>query len=128
MVCNLTFLIAGSLVGTAPRRGSEGRLPPTRSHPPEFVQRLKSRTVTLGESVRLSASVLASPNASITWEKDDLPLITDTDTSPYQTKVCIRQEFCDILNFNNLYQHYTERIMLYASELFIYYFPFGNRT
>ncbi len=58
----------------------------TRTHPPEFVQRLKSREVTLGDSVRLSAAVMATPAASIVWEKDDVPLVTDTATSPYQTK------------------------------------------
>lgn len=58
-----------------------------RSHPPEFVQRLKSRVVALGDSVRLSASVMATPPANIVWEKDDIPINTDSALSPYQTKV-----------------------------------------
>ncbi|VDL91668.1 unnamed protein product [Schistocephalus solidus] len=70
------------------RRSSELRsaLLTSRSHPPEFIQRLRPQEVSLGEPVRLSAAVMATPQASIIWEKDGVPLVTDTAASPYLTK------------------------------------------
>ncbi|KAL5960614.1 Muscle M-line assembly protein unc-89, partial [Taenia solium] len=85
-ISEATVLVQGAFMSSTTRRDSESRLSIARSHPPEFVQRLKSRVVALGDSVRLSASVMATPPANITWEKDDVPLITDSASSPYQTK------------------------------------------
>ncbi|EUB61845.1 Titin [Echinococcus granulosus] len=85
-ISEATVIVKGAFMSSTTRRDSESRLSITRCHPPEFVQRLKSRVVTLGNSVRLSASIMATPPASITWEKDDIPLITDSANSPYQTK------------------------------------------
>lgn len=74
----------------AGRRGSGSRASVLRAHPPEFVQRLKSREVALGDDVRLSATVLATPAASILWEKDGVPLVINTAASPYETKASLR--------------------------------------
>lgn len=85
----LAALYLGGFMSSSTRRISEGRMTAIQSHPPEFAQRLKSRVVALGDSVRLSASVIATPPANIAWEKDDIPIITDSPLSPYQTKVCL---------------------------------------
>ncbi|KAM3181520.1 hypothetical protein ACTXT7_014207 [Hymenolepis weldensis] len=85
-ISEATVIVRGGSITSVARRGSEVRMSVARSHPPEFVQRLKSRVVALGDSVRLSASVMATPPANIVWEKDDIPINTDSALSPYQTK------------------------------------------
>ncbi|VDM17726.1 unnamed protein product [Hydatigera taeniaeformis] len=102
-ISEASVIVKGGFMSST-RRDSEGRLSVTRSHPPEFVQRLKSRVVGLGDSVRLSATVMATPPANVTWEKDDVPLITDSANSPYQTKnlngnVELRIEKCTASEF-----------------------------
>ncbi|VDD75474.1 unnamed protein product [Mesocestoides corti] len=83
------------------RLGSESRTLVARSHPPEFIQRLKSREVCIGDSVRLSASVTATPAASIVWEKDDIPLVTDSTSSPYQTKATAELGKYTVIAYNS---------------------------
>lgn len=86
--CHSDLVGSYGLQSPAIRRAEGSRGTPTkRAHLPEFVQRLRSKEVSLNDSVRLSASVMATPIASIVWEKDGVPLITDTVSSPYRSKV-----------------------------------------
>ncbi|KAL3321177.1 hypothetical protein Ciccas_000134 [Cichlidogyrus casuarinus] len=47
-----------------------------RRRMPEFTRRLRNLQVNIGRSIRLYASVIATPNASVTWLKDGRPIVS----------------------------------------------------
>ncbi|VDQ01345.1 unnamed protein product [Trichobilharzia regenti] len=53
-----------------------------RHRHPEFTRRLRNQQVNLGSTIRLAASVLAQPSATIVWEKDGAEIPTEPSNDP----------------------------------------------
>ncbi|CAH8611721.1 unnamed protein product [Heterobilharzia americana] len=49
---------------------------------PEFTRRLRNQQVNLGSTIRLAASVLAQPSATIVWQKDGIEIPTEPSNDP----------------------------------------------
>ncbi|CAH8628965.1 unnamed protein product [Schistosoma margrebowiei] len=53
-----------------------------RHRHPEFTRRLRNQQVDFGSTIRLAASVLAQPSATVVWQKDGIEILTDPSDDP----------------------------------------------
>ncbi|KAK4474841.1 hypothetical protein MN116_000743 [Schistosoma mekongi] len=53
-----------------------------RHRHPEFTRRLRNQQVDLGSTIRLAASVLAQPSATVVWQKDGVEILTEPPDDP----------------------------------------------